>query len=62
MLFRSKTTSPAEAGQVIVEEAIEQGKFRATIGKDAAIMDKMARLSPKKAAETIAKQMGDLLG
>lgn len=57
-----KTTSPAEAGRVIVEEAIEQGKFRATIGKDAAIMDKMARLSPRKAAETIAKQMGDLLG
>ena len=45
-----------------LEEAIEKGKFRATIGKDAAIMDKLARLSPKKAAETIAKQMGDLLG
>lgn len=57
-----KTTSPSEAGRVIVEEAIEKGKFRATIGKDAAILDKLARLNPKKAAETIAKQMGDLLG
>jgi len=57
-----KTTAPSEAGRVIVEEAIEKGKFRATIGRDAAIMDKLARLNPKKAAETIAKQMGDLLG
>lgn len=57
-----KTTAPSEAGRVIVEEAIEKGRFRATIGRDAAIMDKLARLNPKKAAEIIAKQMGDLLG
>lgn len=56
-----KTTSPADAGRAIVE-ALEKGSFRATIGSDAAIMDKLARLSPKRATETIAKQMGDLLG
>ncbi len=56
-----KTTEPAEAGRVIVE-AMERGKFRATIGADAAAMDRIARLSPKKATELIAKQMGDLLG
>ena len=56
-----KMTSPAEAGRVIIE-AMEKQKFRATIGSDAALMDKLARLSPKKATETIAKQMGDLLG
>lgn len=56
-----KTTPPAEAGRVIVE-AVEKGKFRATIGSDAAMMDKLSRLSPKRATEIIAKQMGDLLG
>lgn len=56
-----KTTPPAEAGRVIVD-ALEKGKFRATIGGDAAAMDRLSRLSPKKATEIIAKQMGDLLG
>lgn len=56
-----KTTPPAEAGRVIVE-AIEKGSFRATIGKDAATMDKLSRLSPKFATKLIAKQMARLLG
>ena len=56
-----KTTTPAEAGRVIVE-AIAKGRFRATIGKDAATMDKLSRLNPKYATELVAKQMGDLLG
>lgn len=55
-----KTTSPDEAGRVIVE-AIAKGKFRATIGSDAAMMDRLSRLNPKMATELIAKQMGDLL-
>jgi short-subunit dehydrogenase len=56
-----KMTAPEAAGQAIIE-AIEKGSFRVTIGKDASAMDKMARLSPKLAARTIAKQMGSLLG
>src|SRR5690606_20067971 len=56
-----KMTTPEVAGQKIVE-AIRKGSFRVTIGPDAAAMDKMARLSPKFAARTIAKQMGSLLG
>lgn len=55
-----KMTSARDAGAAIVE-AIRKGSFRITIGKDAAAMDKLARLSPKTAARTIAKQMGSLL-
>ncbi|UOE44071.1 SDR family NAD(P)-dependent oxidoreductase [Agromyces larvae] len=55
-----KMTSAPDAGRVIVE-AIEKGRFRATIGSDASMIDKISRLSPKRATEMIAKQMGDLL-
>ncbi|GAA2069633.1 SDR family NAD(P)-dependent oxidoreductase [Microbacterium hatanonis] len=55
-----KTTSPQEAGRVIVD-AIRKDRFRATIGPDAAAMDRLARLNPKFATTLIAKQMGDLL-
>ena len=55
-----KTTSPVEAGRVIVT-AIEKARFRATIGSDAAAMDRLSRLNPRFATTLIAKQMGDLL-
>ncbi|WP_374975671.1 SDR family NAD(P)-dependent oxidoreductase [Microbacterium trichothecenolyticum] len=55
-----KTTAPAEAARVIVD-AVRKGKFRATIGADAAAMDRLSRLSPKHATTLIAKQMGALL-
>lgn len=58
---KHKMTAPSEAGRVIVD-ALEKGKFRATIGSDAAMLDRLARLSPKKATEIVAKQMADLLG
>lgn len=54
----SKTTSPEAAARVIVE-TIERGSFRATIGTDAALLDKLARLNPKKATEIIAKKMAE---
>lgn len=57
---KRKMTSPAEAARVIVE-AIEKGRFRATIGSDAAMMDRLSRLNPKLATELIGKQMADLL-
>jgi short-subunit dehydrogenase len=56
-----RTTSPVRAGAVIVE-ALEKGRFRATIGSDAATMDRLSRLNPRMATRLIAKQMGDLLG
>jgi NAD(P)-dependent dehydrogenase (short-subunit alcohol dehydrogenase family) len=55
----SKTTSAEEAARVIVE-TIKKGSFRATIGKDAALLDRLARLSPQKATEVIAKKMASL--
>lgn len=55
-----KTTTPVEAGRLIVE-AIEKNRFRATIGSDAAAMDRLSRLNPKFATTLIAKKMGALL-
>lgn len=55
-----KTTTPQEAGRVIVE-AIRKNRFRATIGSDAAAMDRISRLNPKFATRMIAKKMGALL-
>jgi len=55
-----KTTTPQVAGRVIVD-AIRKNRFRATIGSDAAAMDRISRLNPKFATTLIAKQMGDLL-
>ncbi|AZS38171.1 Putative oxidoreductase SadH [Microbacterium lemovicicum] len=55
-----KTTPPEEAARVIID-AIKKEKFRATIGRDAATMDRLSRLSPKTATTLIAKQMGGLL-
>lgn len=56
-----KTTTPAEAARIIVD-AIRRGKYRVTIGGDAAAMDALSRVSPKRATTVIAKQMGALLG
>jgi short-subunit dehydrogenase len=55
-----RTTSPVQAGKVIVT-AIEKARFRSTIGSDAAAMDRLARLNPRFATTLIAKQMGELL-
>lgn len=56
-----KMTSPQEAGRVTVD-ALEKGKFRATIGSDARAIDIMHRISPKFATEKIAKAMADVAG
>ncbi len=55
------TTSAAEAGRIIVE-AVEKGPYRVLIGKDAAMLDRISRLSPRRATELIAKKMAALLG
>ena len=55
-----KTTPPSAAAAVIVD-AVVKGKYRATIGSDAAAMDKLSRLSPRRATTLIARQMGALL-
>jgi len=55
-----KMTAPADAAQIIVD-AMERDAFRVMVGSDATMLDRLARLAPKKAAEVIQKQMKDLL-
>jgi short-subunit dehydrogenase len=56
-----KTTTPAQAGKQIVD-GLAAGSFRVLIGGDARFMDRVARLSPKRATLFIANQMKALLG
>lgn len=55
-----KTTTPEEAGRLIVD-AIEQGTPRLLIGSDVKAIDRIARLSPMKAITMIADKMEGLL-
>lgn len=54
-------TPPADAAAVLIE-AIEKGPYRVMIGKDATMLDRLSRLAPKRATETIAKKMESLIG
>lgn len=50
------TLSPAKAAKTIIN-AMEKNKFRATVGKDAYILDKLYRLFPRFATNFISKMM-----
>lgn len=54
------TTPAPEAARMIVD-AMERDAYRAMIGKDARMMDRLARWMPVKAAGMIAKKMAGLL-
>ena len=54
-------TEPAEAARQIIE-ALAKGSYRITIGKDATMLDKFARMAPQRATDLIAKKMASLLG
>ena len=56
-----KSLEPQVAAQIMVD-AIESGKARVTVGKDATTMDRLSRLNPVMAANMIYKQMKSLLG
>lgn len=56
-----KQTSAQVAAKMMID-AIEKGKPRITIGKDAAMMDRLSRINPVFAANLIYKQMKSLLG
>ncbi|MCU1409713.1 MAG: Short-chain dehydrogenase [Rhodoglobus sp.] len=56
-----KTTTPPDAARQIIE-AMEKGAYRTLIGGDARFMDRLARLSPRRATLLIATQMKELLG
>ncbi len=53
-------TTPAEAARQIIEGA-ESGSFRVVIGKDARALDRLSRLSPRRATDLVAKKMASLL-
>ena len=57
-----RTTPAPEAAAKIIEQAVEKGEFRVTLGKDAAMLDRMVRIAPQRATDFIARKMADLLG
>lgn len=56
-----KVTSAPDAAKQIVD-AVEHGTFRVVIGSDARMLDRISRLSPKRAITMVADQMKALLG
>lgn len=55
-----KAMEPSKAAEIIVD-GIEQNRYRVLVGSDAKLMDFLYRLSPKRAAHFIFKQMQSLL-
>ena len=56
----SKLLTPKKAAEIIVN-GIETDQYRVLAGKDSKLMDKMYRLSPKRAVGLIAKSMKKLI-
>lgn len=55
-----KMTAPDAAARQIVD-GMEKGAFRVVVGNDAKMLDRLTRLSPKKAVELIANKMKSVL-
>lgn len=56
-----KPMPATEAAAVIVEQAVEKGRYRVTVGKDATMLDRLARIAPQRATDLIAKKMASLV-
>ncbi len=56
-----KITSVEDAARQIVQ-AVEHGTFRVLIGRDAKMLDGMARIWPRRAITTVADRMKKLVG
>lgn len=56
-----KTLAASEAARIILD-GMAKNQYRILVGGDARMMDRLYRLSPKRAAGLIAGQMKDLLG
>lgn len=54
-------TTAADAARQLVD-GLERAAFRVVIGKDARAIDRLSRLSPRRATEMIARKMASLLG
>lgn len=57
-----RMTPAPDAARQIIEDAVEKGRYRVTVGKDATMLDRISRLAPQRATDLIAKKMADLLG
>lgn len=57
---KHRTLPPAEAARIILD-AMERDAYRVTVGRDATMLDRLARLSPRRAAALIQKNMRSLL-
>ena len=55
-----KPLAPSKAAQIIID-GIEKDRYRVLVGSDSAFMDLIYRISPKRAANFIFKQMQSLL-
>jgi hypothetical protein len=55
-----RTASGADAARQIIQ-GMQRGAYRVRIGSDARLMDRLSRLSPRRATELIANQMKQLL-
>lgn len=58
--MEAKLTKPADAAAQIVD-AVRTGPYRVCIGSDARMLDRLARFSPRRATEMIAKRMASLV-
>lgn len=56
----AKLTTPQDAARQIIE-GVEKGSYRVVIGRDARGLDLLSRISPRRATETIAKKMAELI-
>ena len=59
---RAPRTYPAEKAAKDIVDGMERDAFRVLVGSDARLMDRLYRLSPRRATAFIASQMKDLLG
>ena len=52
----ARSLTPTKAAEIIIK-AMERNKFRATVGKDASLLDLLYRMSPRRATNFIGKMM-----
>ena len=50
----------ADKAAAAIIRAIEKDRFRATVGKDAKLLDLLYRITPRMAVRLIAKQMAKM--
>jgi short-subunit dehydrogenase len=59
---RARKILSAEQAARIIVDGMERDRYRVMVGSDARSMDRLYRLTPRRAAGFIANQMKDLLG